>query len=678
MSGIAHPKRSANSMQLLGSMGANISAGLCTFIVVLYQCWFMPYFLPFFTGRDEFARLVFHALYGGVLTIALTVLAMRADVRRAIFPLAIAAILAVVPVALHPVEIVAKCYLITLFLGGAGIVFMLASNAAMALRVSACVTALGALTCFLDLLFGNGFTNTPGRAAGLAINPNVAAAGLLLGAAASYRSVSQKWRASFLVLVGAAMLATLSRSTLLAALGSAVAPLVVQLWQQYRRDRRFHINLQGWGRAGIVAFALLGVIGVALATNAYFRLAIDESFAGVLSLSRALDEASEAVDAADGPPPSGEVAAAATEDVLTQQPAPSGPSMSADTKLAPGKPATGSASDRNADQPADAVAAFSWGSPSTPEVSPTRSVNKMQALDQRLTDEGIRNSISARALFLQRGMLAYREGGFFGRGLKEAQDLAPHNTFLLFAIAFGHLGWLVPIALVGFTFCFARSAGDLGLGISVTGVMLTSHDVLLTPSLFLPVALGIGGMIAERKGTTRQSPPTGEGAPWGFAFGTAAGVGMFVAGCIAILLVTPPLSTGRLQGQATFTARGAYETLLPRSQFPGLFRFNTIAGISPSQVSYMSEDSKPLRRVNWTPHAWPAVGPGQYTFRRRDAVLFATTDSSDPRRNDRDYEITVPTSVSVLCFALMGMIIAWSIATMAAVLTPTDRSRVSG
>ncbi|TGV83464.1 hypothetical protein EN801_032200 [Mesorhizobium sp. M00.F.Ca.ET.158.01.1.1] len=302
----------------------------------------------------------------------------------------------------------------------------------------------------------------------------------------------------------------------------------------------------------------------------------------------------------------------------------------------------------------------------------------MQALGERLTDEGKRNSISARALFLERGLLAYREGGFFGRGLEQAQALAPHNTFVLFAIAFGHLGWLIPIGLVCFAFCFARNAGDLALGVAVLGVMLTSHDLLLTPSLFLPIALGIGGMLAARKVAASKSSPTEKGEPWSFACGTLAGVAAFGAGCIAILLVTPPLITGRLQNETMFAARGGYETLLPRPPFPGLFQLGNLSDIPPLQASNLRENGTSLHRVGWSSHAWPAVRQGEYTFRRPDAVLFAPTDSSDPRSNDRTYEVAVPLSVSALCFILPGTIIAWSIATVAAVTPLTSRSKASG
>ncbi len=674
MSGIAHSQRAANSTHPLQAVLTNISAWLCAFIVVIYQSWFMPYFLPFFTGRDEFARLVFHALYGGVLIVTVAILAVRRDVRGAIFPLAVAAAMAVAPVALRPVGIVAECYLITLFLGGAAIVFMLASTPATVLRISASVTVLGAVACFLDLLFANGFTNTPGRAAGLAINPNVAAAGLLLGAAASYRAVAQKWRASFLVLVGAGLLVTLSRSTLLAAFCTVAVPIAVRLWQQLRSGRRFQIDVDGWGRAVALACALLAAIGIALATNAYFRVAIDDSLAGVLSLRKALDEASEAVDTSyDRSLPAVVPVAPSPEGTAA---APVEPGSSADIDQQPTNPATSSAPALEAGKPAGAATRSSSpsGTSSSSGAGEPTSAAKIQALGERLSDEGKRNSISARALFLERGLLAYREGGFFGRGLEEAQALAPHNTFLLFAIAFGHLGWLIPIGLIGFAFCFARNVGDLALGMALIGVMLTSHDILLTPSLFLPVALGIGGMLAERRVPIRKSSQAERGRPWSFAFGTAAGVAAFAAGCVAILLVTPPLAIGRLQNATMSTARGGYETLLPPSQFPGLFRFDSLPGMSSSQASYLREDKTPLQRIGWSPHAWPAVRPGEYTFRSRDAVLFAATDSSDPRKNGRTYEVAVPLSVSALCFTLLGTIIAWSIATVAAVTPRTNQS----
>ncbi|RWX59664.1 hypothetical protein EN780_33940 [Mesorhizobium sp. M4B.F.Ca.ET.089.01.1.1] len=130
--------------------------------------------------------------------------------------------------------------------------------------------------------------------------------------------------------------------------------------------------------------------------------------------------------------------------------------------------------------------------------------------------------------------MAYRTGGFFGRGLEEAHVFVPHNTFVLFAIAFGHIGWLVPLGFLVFAFSLVRDAEDLPLGVALSGVMLTSHDVLLTPSLFIPVAIGIGSMLAAKTNPSRSRE-----AYSSFVFGIGGGVGLFAAASV-VLLISPP------------------------------------------------------------------------------------------------------------------------------------------
>jgi hypothetical protein len=654
MSGIANPiaERELNSAEPLRRLLSTAGAGLCGLTIAIYQSWFMPFFLPFFTGRDELAKLVFHVLYGAVLLVPIAILATRRDVRRKVLPLAIAAAMAAAPVVLHPIGIVAKCYLITLFIGGAAIVLMLASAPLAVLRLSASVTALNAVICFLDLFFADGFTNTLGRAAGLAINPNVAAAGLLLGAAASYRAVSEQWRASFLVLVGAALLVTLSRSTLLAAFATIAAPVLVHIWLRYRHGRHFQVGRTGWRRAFLLVFVLLGAGGVAVTTNPYFRTAIDESFAGTLSAGAAFDTAVKAVDNSLDPAATVPASPPAASVAAPSPPLPRAPAVSTQPVPLEASPAT-EVADPSAPP---SVPSASTAASALPKSNPPATAVKMKALGERLMGEGTRNSISARALFLQRGLLAYREDGFFGRGLEEAHALAPHNNFVLFAVAFGHLGWLIPLGLVGFAFYFARDPDDLPLGVALIGVMLTSHDIMVTPSLFLPVALGIGGMLAARMPTTQH-----DDASRSLAVGAIGGVVLFVIGCTAILFFTPPFTVERLRTDLMSAVRGGYEILLPSPEFPGLFQFADLLASSPSATPYMREDAISLRQVDWSPQARPAVHRGEYTFRQRDTLLFASSDASDPRQNGRAYEIGVPLSVSPLCYLLLGTIIAWSL-----------------
>src|SRR5262249_14450743 len=66
--------------------------------------------------------------------------------------------------------------------------------------------------------------------------------------------------------------------------------------------------------------------------------------------------------------------------------------------------------------------------------------------DKGILNEEIRwyvgdDSISARVLFTKQAWLAYRGGPAFGVGLDRAHAYAPHNSFLLFALAFGPVGW---------------------------------------------------------------------------------------------------------------------------------------------------------------------------------------------------------------------------------------------
>ena len=390
---------SLKAADLLRSLLVKLAAGLCAFTIVIYQSWFMP----FIASHEDPTRFVVYALYGAVLVTSIAVLATRRDVRSKVLPLAIAAALTIAATALYPVGIAAKSYLITLFLGGGAIVLMLASVPLSVLRLSASVTALNALICLLDLFFAYGFTNTPGRAAGLAINPNVAAAGLLLGTAASYRAVSKKWRASFLVLVGTALLVTLSRSTLLVAFAAIAAPVVPRIWRRYRDGQRFQVDPTGCKRAFVVALVLLGAISAALTTNAYFRTAIDGSFAGILTAAEALDAAAEAIDtsldqavpisasppaapvAAALPSPSSGAPASATPSVSPKAPSPASVTKAAeavDTSL--DAAATISASPPAALRSPSSGAPASAMPPASSKATPHASVTKMEALGERL------------------------------------------------------------------------------------------------------------------------------------------------------------------------------------------------------------------------------------------------------------------------------------------------------
>lgn len=590
---------------------AMVAGAVGALTVAAYQSWFMPFFQPFFAGRDWLARPVFYALYGSVLVIAAIVFASRRDVRRKILPYAIVAVIALAAVALHPIGLVTRAYIISMILGGATVVLMLGSAPVGLLRLSASVTVLNAMICLLDIFFTEGFTNSAGRAGGLAINPNVAAASLLLGAAASYRVVPGRFRLTFFVLVGTALAVTMSRSTILAAVITVGITFVVDAyWRGGRKGGIFRVDWTGLRLAAATLAVLLVWIGFAFTTNERFHVALDASTGGLQSAETAIDEAQDAVASS--------VEAALPVATAVQPPA--------------------------EEDGADAA--------------------KIEAISKRVEGEGGRNTISARALFLERAMLAYKSNGFFGMGLEAAHPLVPHNTFVLFALAFGHLGWLIPLAVVGVLFYSIRDPRDLPLGLAAIGTMLTSHDILLTPSLFLPIALGIGGMLAGKEDTRAAV-----GAYRGLAYGAVGGTALFLAGCFAILSFSPSFTVEQLRPEAMRNYRGAYAASLNPPEFSGIFR------LEASEDSYLHEGAVPLSPVDWSPASTPAVGTGQYVLRRRDLVLFAASDGSDPRQNGRSYQAGLSVTVNPLFFLMVGAILIWCSAVAMTLVRGAPRAR---
>jgi hypothetical protein len=581
---------------------ASAAGAIVAVTIVLYQAWLMPFFQPFFAGREAFARVVFYALYGSLLLTAAMLFGTRADIRRKVLPLAAVSAVIVAATALHPIGMVTRDYIIAIGMGGAAVVLMQGSAPAAVLRLSAAVTVLNAVLCFVDLLFADGFTTTFGRAAGLALNPNVAAAAVLLGAAASHRAVPKRFHLSFVVLTLGSIAVTLSRSTMLAAAAAIVIPAAVEGWRRARARRPLRTALDGVRPAAFLAVALAAWVATATIVNPRFRPVVHAVVSDSLEFADAIGAAHEFV-------------AVAAQDASAGSANVAGP-------------------DAGVRPPAGADA------------------SRIAALDARLSDEGSRTSMSARALFLERALLEYRHSGFFGIGLEDAHPLAPHNTFLLFALAFGHPGWLIPLALVVLALYSGRDARDLPLPVAMLGTMATSHDILLTPSLFLPIAIGIGGMIASgTNGRERQDVHRS------IALGASAAAGLFVLGCLVIVSVVPSLTVERLSPASILRYGDAYLARVPRQTYPGMF-VPAIGAGPEDTMTFLRENARPLARVRWNLATRRPVAPGEYAS-SNGFVLFALADGSDPRGRGHAIDLGLPHTVGVPFYALLATLAVW-------------------
>jgi hypothetical protein len=503
------------------------AAALCSLFVLAFQLQLLPVFSPLFVGDRVYWPVIYYGCGSVVIGLTLVILLTQGSILRRSAPVLAVCMLAAVVTLTHPLDGVAKNFLVATIFVACATVLAMASAPFALLRLSASATVLSAMICLLDILFSHGFTNSAGRAAGLSVNANLAAGGLLLGAASSFWTVPHRLRGPFLLIVGAGIFATLSRSTLLAAIVICSGVGADLIWTRLRSPgppARIR-----WFRSAVLALGLAGWIVTALFSNDRFSIAATNSFRQIGSALTALEEARQSI-------------ADAVQSRARPQSAPdtaiTNPDIETTPKLeeADSKPNEPTSRDKPISR--DELKAR------LDETKP-KSDDLIEEIGHRAENEGDINSISARGLLMERAFLSYRTGPVFGQGLAAAHALQPHNTFLLFAVAFGDLGWIVPIAFLGLTACWARNTQQLPLFLATLTAIMTSHDILLTPGLLAPIVFGIVGLNSLRYRADDASyvfPAmryTVVTAPIFFAFGAAsiAGNGISIVSVAPKLLV---------------------------------------------------------------------------------------------------------------------------------------------
>jgi O-antigen ligase len=120
--------------------------------------------------------------------------------------------------------------------------------------------------------------------------------------------------------------------------------------------------------------------------------------------------------------------------------------------------------------------------------SPSAAIARIQKL---AATEGAENSLSARIDLLKNAIVLIQARPLIGYGLTNAQSFIPHNTILLFMLAFGIAGAAIPIGLVGLMAWAAWPRIDLmAIPLAFFILMFGSHDLLLSNTLviFIPLA----------------------------------------------------------------------------------------------------------------------------------------------------------------------------------------------
>jgi hypothetical protein len=253
--------------------------------------------------------------------------------------------------------------------------------------------------------------------------------------------VPRDWRTPFVLIVATAILATLSRSIILSTMVICVAIGAVLIAARLKSPvPRPPIK---WLRTGVVCLFLAAWIGAAFWSNHRFSYAANVALQRIDGALPAYTKAQESVS---------------TDVQIVQSRAPTcEPAITSNSSTEAG----------------------------------------LAQIARRAEAEGVANSLAARGLFFAGALLAYRTGPPFGCGLAAAHALSPHNTFLLFAIAFGHLGWVIPIAFLGLSAWWVRTIEQVPIVLATLAVLGTSHDLLLVPALLLPVILGMAALNAK-------------------------------------------------------------------------------------------------------------------------------------------------------------------------------------
>jgi O-Antigen ligase len=412
-----------------------IAAAACLILIVAFQLQLLPFFSRLFIEDRTIWPFLFYGFWCIAAGTSAIVLFTRTDILWRTLPVLVVCAICIALALIHPLDGIAKNFIAAMVFFSCATVLASVSRPLRLLQISAAVTAISAVICLIDILFAEGLTNTAGRAAGLSIGPNGAAAGLLLGAAASYWAVPTRWRGYYLMIAGCALFATLSKSTLIAAIFIfGFIGIIAVIKCPFPR--------RGWLRHAVLACGLIAWIGVAFIANDRFVVATSDAYSGLGNAVSAFRDARKAI-------------------------ADSVPSFASAT-------------------------AHSWQ-------DKFRTNALIDAISRRTETEGDVNSVSARWLLMERAWLSYQQEPLFGLGFAAAHALQPHNSILLFMLALGSIGILVPLAFVGLTTTplYFNGWASCALPMATFTIIMISHDILLTPGLLAPVAFGLAASITK-------------------------------------------------------------------------------------------------------------------------------------------------------------------------------------
>lgn len=270
------------------------------------------------------------------------------------------------------------------------------------------------------------------------------------------------------------------------------------------------------------------------------------------------------------------------------------------------------------------------------------------------------SSEGERLQLLEKAFAEFRKSPFMGIGLESSYRLRPHNTYLLFAVAYGFTGLLIPLGILSIFF-WGRTPLSLAMGTGLGLAMFFSHDILLMPVYIIPIALAL--VCTLNKSSHISSAATSPSyVPSQIALLMAVAFVMWINVGVALdspkqlrEKVDPTLLSG------VNVCSYVYEPKMLQAN-----HFFTIDAwlnklVSPSNAIQLFEDGK---QVKWSSRqADPDAEQcdGRFATTEYWGVVFSASDGSDPRTSSHTYEVIYFVTTHPLIPILLVLLIIWTV-----------------
>lgn len=592
-------------------------------VSALYLALFFSGFLSFVgtwaNGKVPLLPVLIYLVYGAGCALAISAVAVGGAPSRFLLRVLFYSILAASPLFLgeNRLDSVEKSYLVGICSIFVFTSVAVAGNALAIGRFAASLVVLGSLFCLFDASFVDGLTNTTGRAAALFVNPNVAALTLLTGATGSIWAVPPRWRAAFLVVVAGGVFCTLSRSAMFLGALTLLASLPLLMGRSKRGAIIKDLRL---GRAGLTLLAVTGLLTFAFVNNKAVSVASKGAFHGLIAAKSVWAESQFG------------------------RSFPWSPSKVVVSEVTTDARATGD----------DVAKARSSALDTEPDETRAAENQQNQNIQQIVATIEKENSAAARAALVQRAFDEYQSGPSTGLGLERAFELAPHNSYLFFAVAFGHFGWLIVPLFAFLIFSIAGLQRGLPSAVLISGASFFSHDLFVALPLVAALIVILTGLIGEEIEVLDECER-------GSRVTALVAVLCAVACLVATIGVSDMLTTYRTTIDAARVGHmggAAYYVALTPPNPPGLLRMVNSRKLSRMPSMYAAGEL--IGSCDSSVEEVVLKGGGRCSSDGLN-VVFSTPNNTSPQEYSRSFSFSAPVSLHPLLVFLVVTVQVWAI-----------------